>query len=535
MVRRSRLIVCFIALIYVGILINLYLITQNNPAMAVTQSQSKWTVSVSVTRGTIYDRNLHPLVNSETEYRAVCIPNPELLSTLKNNTDEDNFDIALKLMREGVPVMVSLTRAVPNMDDLHCFLVKRRYGDRVLSPHIVGYCQGGSGVTGIERACDELLNSYAGDITIAYETSADYRYLSGIAPFVSDTSRRSAGGVVLTLDSNVQMIVEDTASSALTKGAVVVLDPYSGDVLACASFPSYQPTTVSASIQEDDGALLNRAMSLYDCGSVFKIITTAAALENGIPIEKQYECKGSICVDGTDFHCHNRSGHGVLDMTQAFSNSCNTYFIQLAQEIGADALYSMANAFGFDRRITLLNGLSTADPLLPSRSDLEQSAALANLSFGQGYLMTTPLHIAQIMATVVNDGKMPSMRLLDATIDEHGIVTAAEKMPSYTIITETTANKLRYMLQQVVESGTGKNAKPPACTAAGKTGTAETGQLSNGTSVVQSWFAGYYPAEDPQYIIVVLSEDVNTTNLQAANLFCEISNNLYEFSVRRGE
>ncbi len=532
MVRRSRLIFCFLLLIFCGILINLFIITQNNPALTVTHTQSKWTVTVATTRGTIYDRNLLPLVNAESEYKAVCTPNAELLPLLKQNTTEATFASTLEAMRNGMPITVPLTRAVPDRDSLRCFITKRRYSNHLLAPHIIGYCQDGVGVTGIELACNKLLNDYSGITTVTYETGADNRYLSGIQPIISDTTQRSVGGVVLTLDRQIQAIVEDAVSSSLPKGTVVVLEPHSGDILACASVPSYLPNSVSENLQTNDGAFVNRALSLYDCGSVFKIITTAAALENGIPTERKYECTGSIEVGGTVFHCHNRSGHGWLDMAQAFSYSCNTYYIQLAQEIGADALYSSANTFGFDRKITLLDGMPTADPLLPSRGELERPAALANLSFGQGYLMTTPLHIAQIIAAVINGGAMPAPRLLHATIDEHGVVSAIENKPSYTIISDDTASKLRYMLQSVVENGTGQNAKPANCTAAGKTGTAETGQLSNNTAVVQSWFAGYFPAEDPQYIVVVLSEDVNNTNVQASSVFREISNNLYELSEK---
>lgn len=531
MVRRSRLIVCFIALIFIGILINLFTIAYNNPAQPAASSQSKWTATVSETRGTIYDRNLQPLVNAVLEYKAACSPDVNLLPLLEENTTDKTYQYITKSMLNGVPIVAPLRRAIPQQDNLLCFLTKKRYGEHVLASHIIGYCQDGVGVSGVEMACDALLNSYSGRLTVTYETDGSKQYLNGIQPLIKNTTDRSAGGVVLTLDREIQTIVESTVRGILSKGAVVVLEPYSGDVVACASLPAFQPDDISQSLIDDNGALLNRALSLYDCGSVFKIITTAAALENGISPSTMYICDGLIDVGGTVFHCHNRSGHGTLDMTQAFSLSCNTYFIQLAQEIGADALYSLANAFGFDRKITLASGLSSANPLLPTRQNLEQPAALANLSFGQGYLMTTPLHIAQIVATIVNDGKMPSVNLLQGYIDENKNVSAAGKQSAYTVISQENAVILQQMLSAVVESGTGKSAKPPLCTAAGKTGTAETGQLSGDTAVVQSWFAGYYPAEDPQYVIVVLAEDTNTTNEHASHVFCEISNNLYKYSI----
>lgn len=527
MVRRSRLIICFMAILFVGILSNLFVIAYNNPAQSAASSQSKWTVTVSSTRGTIYDRNLVPLVNAQTEYRAVCAPNSELLPLLRQNTTDETFQSITKSMLNGVPMVAPLVRGIPQCEDLLCFLVKKRSGDRLLSPHIIGYCQDGSGVSGIELSCESTLRHHNGNITVTYEVSGDNQHLNGIEPLINDTTQRSAGGVVLTLSSEMQTIVENTATTMLTKGAVVVLDPYTGDIMACASYPSFQPSTVNKSLLNNDGALLNRALSLYDCGSVFKVITAAAALENGVPCDREFECTGSIDVSGTVFHCHNRSGHGMIDMTSAFAYSCNTYFIQLAQEIGADALYSLANTFGFDRRITLADSLFTSDPLIPSREKLEQPATLANFSFGQGYLMTTPLHIAQMIATIVNDGNMPSVQLIQAYVDEDMIISPVQKSSSYSIISEENARILQKMMREVVANGTGKGAMPRSCTAAGKTGTAETGQISDGNAVVQSWFAGYYPAESPQYVIVVLAEDANSTKEQASSIFCEISNNLY--------
>lgn len=531
MARRSRLIIYFIACIYACILCKLFVVANNNPAQTAAAAQSKWSITVSTTRGTIYDCHMMPFVNASTEYKAVCSPSIDILPLLKQNTTESDFLSITKSIKNGMPIVAPLIRGIAPGDDLMCFATKSRYGDRLLAPHLIGYCQEGIGVAGVEMACDSVLNRYTGSTTVTYEIGGDKQHLSGIKPIVTDTTKRSVGGVGLTLDHTIQAIVEDTADDMLSKGAVVVLDPHTGDIIAAVSYPTYQPSAIAQSLQEDNGALLNRVLSSYDCGSVFKIITAAAALENGVPSGRVYECQGAIDVGGTVFHCHNRDGHGAIDMMTAFSYSCNTYFIQLAQEIGADSLYSLANSFGFDRRITLTEGLCTAAPLMPDRDVLEQPAALANLSFGQGYLMTSPLHIAQITATVANDGVMPPVRLLKSYVDEDGVVTQIECEPSYTVISKNTAIILQNMMREVVTNGTGRGAEPQLVTAAGKTGTAETGQLSDNVAVVQSWFAGYFPAEDPQYVVVVLAEDSNTTNEQAASIFCEISDNLYENSL----
>lgn len=531
MARRGRLVLLLLSLIFIIILCNLFLLMYDNPADIVASSQSKWTIHVGETRGTIYDRNLSPLVNDEEQLRAACAPNVEELVALKEIVSPNDYAYAVKCVQKGTPFVVSVKRSIGSTAGILTLSTPNRYAQKQLAAHIIGYCRDGIGVSGIESACEKQLSLYNGSMSIAFETNGRGQQMSGVTPLITDSTARSAGGVVLTIDRHIQSALQEVTDSTLSKGAVIILDPYSGDVLACASYPSYHPNAVSAALEQNDGALINRALSLYDCGSVFKIITAAAALESGVDADRKYICNGHLDVSGTLFHCHNRSGHGELTMEEAFAVSCNTYFIQLAQDIGADALFSMANTLGFGKKITLAEGMATPYPLLPSRESLEQPAALANFSFGQGYLMTSPLHIAQIVATVANGGKMPSVQLLHMYIDENGTGVSVAPASSYTVLSNKSAKILQKMLVGVVENGTGITARPNSVSAAGKTGTAETGQRNGETAVVQSWFAGYLPAENPQYIIVVLAEDSASTKENASSIFCEISNNLFELGV----
>lgn len=191
-------------------------------------------------------------------------------------------------------------------------------------------------------------------------------------------------------------------------------------------------------------------------------------------------------------------------------------------------MYTMANNFGFDQAITLVGSLGAAKAIMPDLATLKGSpAAVANLSFGQGYLMASPLHVARMVATVVNDGVMPPVHLIAGYADENGEFTEAQQGRGQRILSVSTAATLRSMMRAVVQDGTGKAAAPELCTAAGKTGTAETGQTGSEKPVVQSWFAGYFPAENPRYVITVLAEDAQNTGGQSAKCFCEISNKLY--------
>lgn len=531
MVRRGRLVLFLLSLIFILILINLFRVMYYNPAQSVVSSQSQWTLTVSESRGTIYDRHLVPLVNSEPQYRAACVPSIETLPFLNGILTEKDRHHVMNSIKQGVPFVVPLLKDDSSRSDILTFLINKRYAIDQLAVHLIGYCQNGKGASGVELAYDKLLKDYSGSLTVTFGTNGHGQQLSGVNPFINDSSARSAGGVSLTLDTRVQSALEDTTAGLLSKGAVVVLSPNNGDVLACVSYPSFHPEAVSEAIEANDGALINRAISLYDCGSVFKIVTAAAALESGVSADTTYTCNGSVDIGGTVFHCHNRNGHGVLSMTQAFSVSCNTYFIQLAQDIGADTIYTMANTMGFGKRISLAKGITTPVPLLPDRKTLQQPAALANLSFGQGYLMTTPLHVAQIVATVANKGVMPPIRLIKSFIDENMNEEELSYESSYTVLSAETAKRLQQMLYGVVEEGTGRAAKPRNTTAAGKTGTAETGQFNGSTPVVQSWFAGYFPVDHPQYVVVVLAEDSATTGENAASIFCEISNKLFDLGI----
>ena len=155
-----------------------------------------------------------------------------------------------------------------------------------------------------------------------------------------------------------------------------------------------------------------------------------------------------------------------------------------------------------------------------------QGAALANLSFGQGDLLATPLHIAQLVGAVVNDGQVRQPTILKGFVDEKGTLTEAELPRTTTAFSAKTAEALREMMVQTVQTGTGKSARPVTGGAGGKTGTAQTGWKQEGAEVVQSWFAGFYPATEPKYTVVVLAEDADNTGGQSSAAFKQICEQL---------
>lgn len=527
MKKRAWIFFGLLAVLFGGLGLQLARLTQT-PPVQVAGGQNSYSISVNSTRGTIYDCNLQPLVNSEKRYAAAILPDELLLTRLRPAMDEDAFRTVVKRIQDRLPAAVWLTEPVGITQGIRLFFTERRYGVRAVAPHLIGYLDGSGqrGVTGLEAAFDDYLKQYSGEIRVSYSVSGNGTYLTGVEPTVTDTTARSSGGVVLTIDKAIQTLVEDTAPQYVKKGAVIVMEPYSGAVLAMASLPAFHPDTVAESIEAAEGALINRALALYDCGSVFKTVTAAAALERGIGVQQTYDCTGGMTVVGTTFHCHQRLGHQMLSFTQAFARSCNLYFIQLAERIGGKAVRDTALSCGFGEEIKLADGITAPAAVLPTEQELLHGAALANFSFGQGKLLASPLHITRLTAAVASGGALPTPHLIRGYLDEQGGFSAETPPQVERAFSEKTARILQTMMEEVVTNGTGQQAHTTVCATAGKTGTAQTGQMNGDNPVVQSWFTGYFPADNPRYVITVLGEDAENTDSKTAALFRKLAEEL---------
>lgn len=518
--------------LFCGLAFRIYTISDRHLSSAAGK-QASVTVTVANTRGTFYDRNGVALTNETYEYRASVLPSAEVLTVLSEVMDTTAFAEMNQTLQSGRPAVVQLKKP-PAAKGITPFHIPIRYQKRVLAPHVLGYADADitEGLTGLEDVFDSVLSQYNGTATVTYTVDAHGNALNGVAPTVTNTISRSKGGVRLTLDATIQRIAEDTAAKYIQKGAVVILNPKTGEILAMASLPTYHPNAVADVLQDPDSPLLNRALCSYNCGSVFKLVSAAAALETEHTPDELHTCNGSITVADTVFHCHYRLGHGQLNMESAMAKSCNCYFIELMQQTGGEALWNIANRLKFDETISLAEGYMTKSATLPHLGSLSTPAALANLSFGQGELTATPVHIAQLISTIVNDGTLVSPYIVDSYVDENGTLTDCKTLSSEQVFSAQTAAALRKMMERVVTAdGTGYAGDPIFGTAAAKTGTAETGWPQGETEkypVVQSWFAGYYPADQPEYVIVVLGENADNTNAKTAPVFKEICEKLYQ-------
>ena len=525
--KRTTAIFMVLLLLFSGVVWRLYALAREGTAPAAEQ-QSTLTVTPAKGRAAIYDRNRQQLVNKEVILASCVAPFPSTLTALSQELPEEQWASLSQRLSAGRPVTTVLPKLYPYIRGVWQYMTPKRYSGTVLAPHLIGYLdsEAAHGITGIEEALDAYFTANTGQVSLTFTVDANGRALEGVEPTAQNTLNNTRAGVVLTIDSQVQYITQTVAARHMERGAVVVLEPATGRVLAMVSLPDFDPNDVAAVLEAEHAPLLNRAISTYNCGSVFKIVTAAAALESGLSAEQVFECAGFAQTGDTRFACHNKLGHGELTMQNAFAQSCNPYFIQLAQSIGAKALYTQAAALGFDSAVLLTENYKTARALLPSLDELASSGELSNLAIGQGGLMATPVHIAQLVAAVVNGGELVPATVVQGFLDAEGAYAENDPTPATRAFSVDTATTLRAFMENAVLHGTGTTAKPDTGLAGGKTGTAETGWVEDGVDVSQSWYAGFFETATCQYAIAIVGEDRNRTGVRAAPLFKELCEEL---------
>ena len=527
----KRIVGLFAALLFLfsGIMVRLYKLTEQGYAAA-ADTQSTVTVTLATARGTIYDRSLVRLTNAHSDYAAAVVGEPAALAALADFYGDEDWGSLRERLNSGKPQAVTSQSALPLAEGILQYSVPRRYDESGLAAHVLGYVgnDGVHGACGVEQALDELLIASSGQLTVTYQTDGTGRVLAGGSVEVENTLARSNGGVALTLDSRIQHLVQTVGAAHLSRGAVVVMDVKNGQILAMASFPEFTAASLAEYLDQPSSPLFNRATAAYNCGSVFKTVTAMAALESGIPLSQSFPCLGALQVGENKIKCHHVLGHGTLTLSEGFAQSCNPYFIQLAQLTGGTALHRYASLLGFDSPVLLTDNYQTDRATLPSREEFGGSVLLANVSIGQGDLLATPVHVTAMTACVANGGTYYRPNLLYGTVDQLGTLTQTPTEPGSRVCSEATAATLRELMCGVVTNGTGKAAATAVGTAAGKTGTAQTGWKSeSGDTMVHSWFTGFYPAEAPQYAITVLAEDSDATGDTTAPVFAELCDRLY--------
>lgn len=532
--KRIIVVFSFIFLCFSLLILRIFGISNNQSSTYAAKTSNTYRIVIDKSRGMIYDRNLKPLVSQEKAYKVAVLPSIDSKTYLSSVLPKQEFDSISDKFALGKPFTFETTQFIEDKNDVQTYLIRKRYYDNPFAVHLIGYCDATltQGISGIEKAYDNLLSKNSASLSVSYPIDALGRSLSGVEPTIYDEGYNCASGVALTLDYQIQEIVEAAAPLLKGSGSILVTDVQTGQILAGLSLPEYDVDDIEASISSKDSALLNRNLCAYNIGSTYKIIVSAAALSQNISPLAAHNCTGSLELDGTTFACHKQDGHGHLTLKTAFANSCNPYFIRLGISVGKERLLSLSSLFGLGKSIELCDGIVTAAGNLPSAESLKTRGDLANVSFGQGSLMATPVHIAKIISVIANGGYLVEPSLVLGEVDANGKLSKNQNQGKKTRILDTeVANKIKEYMIYTVEAGTGRVALPEKLGAGGKTASAETGWQVGGENMVQAWFSGFYPAESPKYAIVVLCEGGNSGALSCGPIFKKICDEIYNLNL----
>ena len=410
------------------------------------------------TRGDIIDRYGRPIATSTTDYRVNVIPEEteELQETLNaleayipiSKRDNERIHKAAKRQRSFVPISVAnnldwktfsnLNVNMPDLPGIQPDAGKTRfYPERELAAHIIGYVGSVSeeeltgdpllempdfkiGKNGIERILDEKLRGSAGSSQVEVNV---------LGRMIRDLSRQDStpgDAARLTIDIEMQKFVSNRVRDE--SAGVVVMDIHSGEILAIASTPSFDPNDFNNGISQVKWdalrndirkPLINKPVSgQYSPGSTFKMIVALAALEDGLVTpEETKACYYRYPFGDRVFHCWNRNGHGKINIVQALAQSCDVYFYRLARELGIDKIHDMAARFGIGERFNI-GIMSEAKGINPNGDwkygavgERWQGGDTINVGIGQGYVSTTALQLAVMTSRMANGGKMVTPKI----------------------------------------------------------------------------------------------------------------------------
>lgn len=370
---------------------------------------------------------------------------------------------------------------------------------------VVGFISQRYGRTGLESAYDRELLA----MTDEGKIEALFDKLMG--------RPRTGNDIVLTLDADLQRLILDRLGGR--KGAVAVMDPRTGSILALVSSPTFDPNgldqVVSTSdnkpvtkyenlMKDKDAPLLNRAtQGAYPPGSVFKLITETAALSaNKGVAQRTFYCPGELNIKGAA-PIKDTGVHGQIDLSQALSVSCNTTFGQLGLEVGPDQFKATVDSFGLTKELKLEIPYRPGSIDLKGNREDNRSRLLASTAIGQGYLQVNPMNMALVAAGIANNGRVMQPYILREIRDpDGGLVHRILPKVWLTPTTPEIAAAVREGMVAVVKNGTGRAAALNGVTVAGKTGSAENPQGND-----HAWFVGFAPAEKPRVVVAVIVEN----------------------------
>lgn len=513
-------------------------------------------------RGLIFDRNGKLLANNVPSFNLYVelkdvSDSERLIQTLLKYIEIDEVELNKKLQTRGPQTRVKIKGGLTLREaalieshrlDLPGVVVQPEYQRNnpqgTYAAHVIGYVGEVSeqqltdknfeglyrgsivGQYGVERMYDQLLRGQAGRKLIEVDALGHEKRT------ISVEKPQAGHDIYLTLDFDLQRLAEDLLGQEA--GAIVALDPKTGETLALASRPSFDPNALSRGLSSQDWQsilqdtrhpLTNRAIQgQYPPGSTFKIVMAAAALEtHSIDLTDTIQCPGYFRFGKRTFRDWKASGHGWVDLHKAMAQSCDVYFYKLGHRLGIETIAQYARLFGLGGK-TGIDLPSEAQGIVPSPEWKQQARGepwypgeTISVSIGQGYVTVTPIQMARVIATISNNGIAYPPKLIRGVRRRHtGEVQLEPQAKGHSLgLRPTVVEGIQRSLASVVSNGTARRANSPLVTIAGKTGTSQVVALRKNKEKEEdipkefrdhAWFVAYAPFENPQIAVAVLAE-----------------------------
>lgn len=521
---RIRLVLVSVCLLLLAVILKVFYIQVFQYKKLNTLANDLWSRQLPITadRGLILDRNGKVLASNITTTSLYIVPNQVKNKEAVAKDLADILGVSYEEMYRHVSKKTSIERVHPegrqlsfevadkinslNYDGVYLLKESKRYYpyDNLLA-HVLGYVGiDNQGLSGLELEYDKYLTGTNG--AIKYYSDAKGGRLSKTEEYVE---AKSGNNVTLTIDLDLQLAVERELDNTVAKynpehALAIAMDPNTGEVLAMASRPNYNPNSYQTYTQE----VLSRNLPIwmtYEPGSTMKITTLAASLNENIVnlFEDRFYDAGHVNVDGATIHCWKAGGHGDQSYLDVVANSCNPGFVNLGLKLGKEKLFEYINNFGFGKKTGIdLNGEAKG---IMFDLDRVGNVELATTAFGQG-VSVTPIQQVTSVSASVNGGTLYKPYIVSKVTSSNNKETlkSVEATKVRTVIREDTSKLVRYALENVVAHGSGRNAYIENYRVGGKTGTAQ--KVNNGSYMVGNYivsFIGFMPADNPSIVLYV--------------------------------
>lgn len=530
--RRLVLLLSMVLIYFIALFIRLGYLQIFNSGTLVDRAEGLWSHNLPIEgqRGIIYDRNHETIVDNEVAPSVIVIPrqvtdvertSEVLAEVLEVSVEEANRHVTQKVLieriqPEGRKLSLEQVQAIQeaNLDGVYLVNdVKRSYPYGSLLAHTLGFTGiDNQGITGLEYVYNDYLMGENGIWKYFSDTKGN-----SLPQFSDDYASASRGlDMELTIDLHLQEILEREFDNAVAKYSPdqmigLIMDPNTGEILAMASRPTYEPENY----QDYDQEIYNRNLpiwSTYEPGSTFKIVTYSAALEEGVmKLEDRFFDPGYAIVDGVRIRDWKAGGHGDQSMLEVIMNSCNPGFIELGQRLGKEKLFEYIRAYGFNEK-TGVDMLGESQGIIFNPDNIG-NVELATSSFGQGNSVT-PIQLVTAVSAAVNGGNLMQPYIVKRMLHPYTNEVLYEREPSVKrrVISEETSETMRYALEMVGSQGSGKSAYIDGYRVGGKTGTAQKakdGAYISGEYILS--FVGIAPMDDPKLVVYVAIDNPKNT------------------------